>query len=85
MNFSPEVMPEVQREIQSALWCRLSLIFFTVAIKLNDQNTSMVIVSQDVKKDKTTVLKDLSFQMMFTMFSSLMVSLANLKPGSQNK
>lgn len=54
-DFAMNFTSEVQREVQSALWGRASIVLFTVASKLNDSDTSMVLVSQNVSKDKKTV------------------------------
>lgn len=56
-DFAMNFTSEVQKEVQSALWSRSSIVLFTVASKLNNSDLSMVIASQNVSKNKNTVFK----------------------------
>lgn len=56
-DFTMNFTSEVQKEVQSALWSRSSIVLFTVASKLNNCVLTTVIASQNFSKNKNTVFK----------------------------
>lgn len=54
-DFAMNFTSEIQSEVQSALWGRASIVLFTVASKLNGSDTTMIVCSTGVSKNKNTV------------------------------
>lgn len=55
IDFAMNFVAEPQLEVQSALWSRSSITLFTAAVEMNNQDTSMLLVSDVKSKNKNAI------------------------------